>query len=391
MKELISAVMPFYNNEKYIKEAIESVLNQTYSNFELILVDDGSEDLSRDIVEEFMKNDSRIKLITHNKNYGAAKALKTCLLNCEGKYIIFTAADDISYPNRFEKIYNTFAQDSSLGVVTSFAEIINGKSEKNGVVYKIPEYVINNFAIENLKRNYCLGATLAVYNDSSIFSQEKLLVHSDDYELSLFYILKGYKIAVLEESLLAYRIHSSNLSNDKKKQYINTQNGLKQFNTEELYKSLLLNDYKGDSVSLALGIFNLFRNNLLEAKQIFKRIDINNLLISEQFELYFYQSVICIEEKFLEKALDFLIMAKNLSNNIVIENNIIILQLILNKVSKKETVKKMNEILKVAPQYLDAKNNLEILLIESKHFDKLKVTKRILMDNFEYRGEEYKV
>lgn len=94
--------MPVYNGEKYLREAIESILNQTAGCFEFIIVNDGSTDSSPLIIEEYKRNDNRIKVVTQ-KNQGLIASLNTAIGEARGKYIARMDADDISLPKRFEK------------------------------------------------------------------------------------------------------------------------------------------------------------------------------------------------------------------------------------------------------------------------------------------------
>jgi succinoglycan biosynthesis protein ExoO len=102
MQELVSVVMPAYNAEKYISEAIQSVLNQTYRNFELIIVDDGSTDKTWQIIQSY--NDSRIIAIRHQQNKGVAEARNTALDIAKGKWVALIDADDAWLPERLEKL-----------------------------------------------------------------------------------------------------------------------------------------------------------------------------------------------------------------------------------------------------------------------------------------------
>jgi len=101
-QELVSVIMPVFNAERYVGESIKSVLEQTYQNFELIIVDDGSKDRTAEIVETF--NDSRIKLIRHPYNMGVAEARNTALKVAKGKWIAPIDADDKWLPERLEKL-----------------------------------------------------------------------------------------------------------------------------------------------------------------------------------------------------------------------------------------------------------------------------------------------
>lgn len=93
-EELCSMIMPVYNSEKYIAEAIESVIKQTYKNWEIIVVNDASTDDTEKIIKSYQEKDKRIKLISLPKNQGAANARNTAIQNAKGKYIAFLDADD---------------------------------------------------------------------------------------------------------------------------------------------------------------------------------------------------------------------------------------------------------------------------------------------------------
>ena len=102
MDEKISIIMTSYNYAKYIQEAIISVKNQTYTNWELIIIDDTSTDNSLDIIEDYLK-DSRIKLVINEKNLGLAASLKKGIDYAEGSWVAFLESDDIFYPTSLEK------------------------------------------------------------------------------------------------------------------------------------------------------------------------------------------------------------------------------------------------------------------------------------------------
>ena len=98
-KSLISVLMPVYNVEKYLQEAIESILNQTYSNFEFLIINDGSSDKSGEIINSY--NDSRIVYLQNNKNKGLVYTLNYGISLAKGEYIARMDGDDISLPDRF--------------------------------------------------------------------------------------------------------------------------------------------------------------------------------------------------------------------------------------------------------------------------------------------------
>src|SRR5699024_7716859 len=100
---LISVITPAYNAEKFIHETIESVLAQTYTNWEMIIVDDCSSDKTADIVKSYEQEDSRIKLFQLEQNSGSAVARNTAMRNAGGKYIAFLDSDNLWYPEKLDK------------------------------------------------------------------------------------------------------------------------------------------------------------------------------------------------------------------------------------------------------------------------------------------------
>lgn len=100
MTQLVSIIMPSYNAALFIKDAIDSVLAQSYTNWELLITDDNSKDNSTQIIEEYAKKDSRIKLYALNKNVGAAAARNNSLARAQGKYIAFLDSDDLWLPQK---------------------------------------------------------------------------------------------------------------------------------------------------------------------------------------------------------------------------------------------------------------------------------------------------
>ncbi len=126
-KSLISVIMPAYNVERYIVQAIESILNQTYSNFELLICDDGSTDKTIEIVKTF--SDSRIKLFENNINRGNLQTTNFLFSQCKGDYIALQDADDYSVLNRLELQLDAFQNNSKLGIVGSYYQLIDSTNK----------------------------------------------------------------------------------------------------------------------------------------------------------------------------------------------------------------------------------------------------------------------
>ena len=132
---LITVVVPVYNVENYLEECIKSIINQTYKNLEIILVDDGSTDNSGKICDEYKKEDNRIKVI-HKKNGGLSDARNTGIDNSNGKYITFIDSDDIIKEDYIEYLYNLIKKYNTQVSICSYSvSMENGKKIDNGKGY----------------------------------------------------------------------------------------------------------------------------------------------------------------------------------------------------------------------------------------------------------------
>jgi glycosyltransferase involved in cell wall biosynthesis len=127
----VSVVMPAYNEEEYIREAIKSVLRQTYHNFEFIIIDDCSTDSTAKLVNEF--NDRRINFIQNDRNYCLPISLNRGIKHASGKYIARMDADDRSLPKRFEKQVKVLNECSDVHVVSSWKQLIDANGRRVGV------------------------------------------------------------------------------------------------------------------------------------------------------------------------------------------------------------------------------------------------------------------
>ena len=121
---LVSVVMPVYNTEKYLAEAIESILTQTFTNFELIIVDDGSTDGSAEIIRAYERRDERIRFVQLGENMGDAGARNAGIALASGMYIAFMDGDDISLPVRLQKQVNVLESHPEIGGVGTHAKVV---------------------------------------------------------------------------------------------------------------------------------------------------------------------------------------------------------------------------------------------------------------------------
>jgi len=208
----ISVIMPVYNAEVYISQAIQSILNQSYKKFELIIVNDASSDKSLDIINGYKSKDKRIKIINLDNNQGIAIALNNGIAIAQGEYIARMDADDISLPFRLYKQLKFMESNRACGVCGSWVETI----DKNGNsldVWKSP------LTHESIKSELLFNSVLyhpTIMFKMEIFSSIKQIYNPDfvpaeDYEL-WSRLSSITKLANLSEVLLHYRVHDKNIS-----------------------------------------------------------------------------------------------------------------------------------------------------------------------------------
>lgn len=210
MSDLISIITPMYNAEKYLKETIESVFKQTYSEWEWIIVDDCSTDSSFDIASEYLKKDSRIKLFKLDKNYGSAKARNTALDNAHGKYITFLDADDILSKDYLSN-QHSFIKENGPIVTASY----NRLSPNNTTTFIVPEATDYN----SILKGNPLSCLTTMY-DFNLFKNNRFdesLQRHEDYYFWIQMLKDGYVAKGNKKILATYRLNASSKNSSKRK------------------------------------------------------------------------------------------------------------------------------------------------------------------------------
>jgi len=212
---LISVIMLTYNHEKYISEAIESILNQSFKDFELIVLDDGSTDNTGNIIKKYL-SDSRVKYIYQenlgNKGFGIDKVINKAIELTNGKFICFAPGDDVSIPNRLELQINKFRLDPSIDIVFSDMWIIDEKSQVIAQKY-LPEFSFtsNSFLRLLFKINLVTAPTVMMKRKCI----EKVGLFEQGLVSDYHYWLKSAKVLnfkFIKTPLVKYRIHQKSLS-----------------------------------------------------------------------------------------------------------------------------------------------------------------------------------
>lgn len=219
-KSLVSVIMSNYNTpEEYLRQAIESVLHQTYSNFEFIIIDDCSTDNSLAVIESY--TDSRIVVMKNEKNLGITKSLNKCLAVAQGEYVARMDADDICLPDRFEKQVSFLKTNTSVIVCGVWVELFGEGAYKYHEAFSkkvIPEK-------DMFQINLLFGNHINIIHPTAMFRHRSLLDNSITYNESYIFA-QDYRMWVdcsrvgecsnVGEVLLKYRIHDKAVSTDKK-------------------------------------------------------------------------------------------------------------------------------------------------------------------------------
>ena len=209
---LVSVIMSVYNGEKYLVQAIYSILNQTYQNFEFIIIEDCSTDNSLDILEEYAKKDSRIKIIKKEKNIGIKGFIENLNLGisiAKGKYIARMDQDDVSLPERFQKQVDFLENNPEITLVGAQLNLIN---EQNKITGEAIAALQHRDIVKRITSQIQLFHPVIMFRkDQNIQYREKFL-YCEDYDLYLNLITQGKKLANINEKLLHYRILESSIS-----------------------------------------------------------------------------------------------------------------------------------------------------------------------------------
>lgn len=209
--ELVSIITPMYNSEKYIAEMIESVISQSYTNWELIIVDDCSNDNSVNIVNKFAINDKRIRLIKQDKNGGPSSARNRAINESNGKFLAFLDSDDIWINTKLEKQIR-YMENNKVSITCTSYKIA---SEDMNIIYR--DFIIPNIITYKmlLKQNYLSCDTVII--DKKYFKDLRIDNNAkhEDYIFWLKLIKEVECVHGIQECLAIYRVRENSRSSGK--------------------------------------------------------------------------------------------------------------------------------------------------------------------------------
>lgn len=279
----VTVLMPAYNVEKYIREAIQSILNQTYVDFFFLIINDASNDSTEDIILSF--SDPRIIYVKNPSNFGLGKTLELGINLINTKYVVRFDADDISLPKRLEEQVKFMDQNPSLALAFPFFEVINGiiswnKRYEDKMKIRTralfecsilhPGLIINNEFLKRNKINY--NSNLQI---------------SEDYDLYLE-VLKNGDIGIIPEVLVKYRLLNTSTSSTKYELQMKNSTELR-CNHLKILTGLSINDYE-KRLYLIFSFYEMFEDakNLKELKTLLAKVR----------KAYFSQNTYAIDKRF---------------------------------------------------------------------------------------------
>ena len=231
--KLVSVIMPVYNAERYLEETLDSVLNQTYDDIEIICVDDMSSDGSRAILEKYKKKSDKVKAIYLTENAGVANARNVAIENAEGRFIAFLDSDDVWLPEKISRQIDFMLKNRYEFTFTSYRFMDADSKLMNTVVKAKKELDYNKL----LKHNAI--ACLTVVIDRNYIKEIVMpKTRHEDYAAWLRILKRGHKAHGLDDLLALYRTRQNSLSGNKLKAATWTWNILRNEEKLGLFKSL---------------------------------------------------------------------------------------------------------------------------------------------------------
>lgn len=268
-KPKISVLMPAYNAEKYIADSIQSIRNQTFKDFELIISDDASTDRTWEIIHKFKRKDKRIKIFRNNKNQYIAVNRNILVKHSKGKYIAWQDADDISINDRLQSQYDFMENNPGVGILGGFLQFFN----EHGMT-TVRRYAETDIELRNNIFKYSPVAQPTAMIRRKCFAKvgyyNPKYPPAEDIDMS-FRIGAKYKFANLQKVTLKYREHNNSATFRKLRKIEsatievrlknNLMHGYKMTLIDYLYNLVQYISMFIVPPSLKIRLFNYFRNN----------------------------------------------------------------------------------------------------------------------------------
>lgn len=324
----ISVIIPVYNVEDYLRECLDSICNQTFDDIEIICVNDGSTDSSPEILNEYARKDSRVKIISQN-NQGLAASRNNGYALAQGKYIYFIDSDDYLQEDALEKLYNNAISNDSDMVLFKFQKVDDFKNvHKRGVAFRIDnilgdvDYDNLTFTYRDVKKqvmNSAFSACLKLYKKEFIDTLDFTFpvgLNFEDVPVHVMVMIEAERISFVPESLYNYRSNPNSILNS-------TANGFDIFKVIDMVEDYLVKNNRYDEFEDEFIFFKIAQILLYlksekseeyftKTKEEFEKITIKNEKTLRKYDIKHYNLVLNSEnyEDYIKK-----INNKNVKNH----------------------------------------------------------------------------
>ena len=315
----ISVIIPVYNVEDYLRECLDSICNQTFDDIEIICVNDGSTDSSPEILNEYARKDSRVKIISQN-NQGLAASRNNGYALAQGKYIYFIDSDDYLQEDALEKLYNNAISNDSDMVLFKFQKVDDFKNvHKRGVAFRIDnilgdvDYDNLTFTYRDVKKqvmNSAFSACLKLYKKEFIDTLDFTFpvgLNFEDVPVHVMVMIEAERISFVPESLYNYRSNPNSILNS-------TANGFDIFKVIDMVEDYLVKNNRYDEFEDEFIFFKIAQILLYlksekseeyftKTKEEFEKITIKNEKTLRKYDIKHYNLVLNSEnyEDYIKK------------------------------------------------------------------------------------------
>ena len=274
--KLVSIVLPTFNGKKYIEDSINSILNQTYKNFELIIINDASTDETLDIVNKFTSKDARIKVFSNDTNKKLPRSLNIGFGHAKGDYFTWTSDDNIYLPNALETMVKELDQNPNLSFVFSCEKFIDESGKVLGE-RSVPKDLDDIYSKNIISA--CFLYTKEVHVTLDGYDENKFLVEDYDFFLRAY---MNFEFKYISDSLYLYREHGASLTATKRELVKNMSiNLLKEYLKKTDDKKIESKIKKG----LSCYYLDLSDIYFMDVKRLGYKVDFYNLL-KKRFRLF---------------------------------------------------------------------------------------------------------
>jgi len=248
----VSIVLPTYNGQMYIKDSVESIINQTYTDWELIIVNDCSSDNTREIINKFELNDPRIHVVENDTNQKLPKSLNIGFRKAMGEYLTWTSDDNIYHSNAIEKMTSYLDNNNSVMVCAGMEWI-----DEEGTFIKRHMKYSHDF----MMINDCVGACFMYKREvlDTVGEYDTSLFLVEDYEYWLRILFRYKNISYIDESLYTYRFHRNSLTATRKMDIHNMLLKMRKMHLDKL-----INNWKDNKAGLCEIYLDFLRNKCLD-------------------------------------------------------------------------------------------------------------------------------